>query len=276
MNRTVGREELNALSRYIETAAGIVLDETKGYLVESRLGPLLDDLDCPSFGALERKASADRSGRTRDLIVDRISTNETSFFRDSHPFELLAHKIIPDFFERHHLEGKTPLHIWSAACSTGQETYSIAMTLKEVLGDLDHSAIQIVGSDISESALSYASRGLYSKLELSRGLSSDRLFRHFNRDGDGWKVADEIRALIYFEKKNLLEPTGAHGPYDVIFCRNVAIYFSLENRRVLFDHLADCLAPQGALLIGSTESLINVTTRFEREEFRGKVYYRKR
>lgn len=276
MNCTVGREELNALSRYIETAAGIVLDETKGYLVESRLGPLLDELDCPSFGALERKASADRSGRTGDLIVDRISTNETSFFRDSHPFELFAHKILPDYFERNSLDKKAPFRIWSAACSTGQETYGIAMTLKEVLGDFDHSAIRIVGSDISESALSYASRGLYSKLELSRGLSSNRLFRHFNRDGDGWRVTDEIRALIYFEKKNLLEGSGAFGPFDVVFCRNVAIYFSIENRRVLFDHLTDCMAPDGALIIGSTESLINVTARFERDEFRGKVFYRKK
>lgn len=276
MNRTVGLEELNALSRYIETAAGIVLDETKAYLVESRLGPLLEQLDCPSFGALERKASADRTGRTRDLIVDRISTNETSFFRDSHPFELLAHKIIPDHFERNSLDKKAPFRIWSAACSTGQESYSIAMTLKEVLGDLKGSAIQIVGSDISESALSHASRGIYSKLELSRGLSSDRLFRHFNRDGDGWKISDELRALIYFEKKNLLDRSGVFGPFDVIFCRNVAIYFSIENRQVLFDCLADCLAPDGVLIIGSTESLINLTTPFEREEFRGKVFYRKK
>jgi len=276
VNLTVGLNELNVLARYIEAAAGIVLDETKSYLVESRLGPLLHELRCTSYSSLRAKAQADRSGKTLDLIVDRISTNETSFFRDSHPFELLAHKLVPDHFERSGLDKKVPFRIWSAACSTGQEVYSIAMTLKEILGDFDRSPVRIVGSDISEAALAHASRGVYSKLELSRGLSADRLFRHFDKTGEGWKIADELRAQVYFEKKNLIGPLDGSGLFDLVFCRNVAIYFSLENRRLLFDRLANLLSPRGVLIIGSTETLANLSARFEREEFHGKVFYRKK
>lgn len=273
MNLTINLEDLNALTRHIEKISGIALNESKAYLLESRLGPLLNKLDCPDYGHLLTKIRSDRTGRTGDLVVDRISTKETSFFRDGRPFDLLAHKIVPDFYIRSGLDTRAPLRIWSAACSTGQEAYSIAMTLRECLGDLTERSIRITGTDISETALAYASRGLYTKLELSRGLSTDRLFRHFHREGKGWKVADELRSQMYFEKANLLEPLHGFGRFEIIFCRNVAIYFSQEHRKVLFDSLADSLSPGGALVIGSTESLTGVTNRFRKREFKGKIYY---
>jgi len=273
VNLTVSLGELNGLIRHIESLSRIVLDESKAYLVESRLTPLLKELDCRGYGELLERVKSDRTGKTGDLVIDRISTKETSFFRDSHPFDLLAHKLVPDFYERCGLDRKVPLRIWSAACSTGQETYSIAMTLRETMGDLTERSIRIVGTDISDTALACASRGCYTKLELSRGLSADRLFRHFIRNDDGWKISDELRSQIFFQKVNLFEPPEGLGRFDIIFCRNVAIYFSQENRKKLFDEMAGYLAPGGVLLVGSTESLAGVTKRFCKREFRGKIYY---
>ncbi len=272
MKIKVTPEELTLLAAYIEKASGIVLDQSKAYLIESRLGPLLEKLECTNYAALNSKARADASGKIRTLIVDAISTNETSFFRDNHPFELLTHKLLPDHFER---ANGNPLQIWSAASSTGQEIYSIAIVLKELLGDLSKHKVQIMGTDISDEALKAASSGKYTKLELSRGLSAERLRRHFSKDGDQWRISDELRSLAIFRKANLMEPLSGLGRFDFIFCRNVAIYFSPENRKILFDRLADSLKMNGVLLIGSTETLMGVTDRFARQDFRGKVYYEK-
>ncbi len=273
MKIKVTPEELTLLAEYIEKASGIVLDQSKAYLIESRLGPLLEKLECANYAALNSKARTDASGKIRTLIVDAISTNETSFFRDNHPFELLTHKLLPDHFER---ANGSPLQIWSAASSTGQEIYSIAIVLKELLGDLSKHKIQIMGTDISDEALKAASSARYTKLELSRGLSADRLRRHFHKDdGEQWRISDELRSLAVFRKANLMEPLSGLGRFDFIFCRNVAIYFSPENRKMLFDRLADSLKMNGALLIGSTETLLGVTERLTRHDFRGKVYYEK-
>ena len=277
MVRPVSSAEMSLVASYVHTVSGVVIESGKEYLVRGRLGPLLEREGVSGFGELVRQARLDGSGRLEKRIIDAITTNETSFFRDERPFHLLAHKLLPDHFERTRNtgpRGKPRLDIWCAAASTGQEVYSVAMVVKELLFDLSGYWIRILGTDISEEALAMASRGYYTAREVSRGLSDRRLARHLRRVGDRWQVSDELRSLVTFSPLNLLGRFRHVGTFDVILCRNVAIYFSLTNRCELFERLADRLRPDGALIVGSTESIIGLTKRFVRQTHRDAVYYR--
>ncbi|MEA2103015.1 MAG: protein-glutamate O-methyltransferase CheR, partial [Thermodesulfobacteriota bacterium] len=202
------------------------------------------------------------------------TTNETLFFRDNSPFEMLQHKVVPDIIDRRESKaGPTKIRIWSAACSTGQEIYSIAITLKELLPDMKGYRISLLGTDISDAAVAQASYGKYNKFEIERGLSMDKLKKYFTPDGNTWKVKDEIRAMASFKKLNLMEPFSGLGKFDIIFCRNVAIYFSLEDRKKLFNKIADMLEPDGFLIIGSTESLTGISDRFAPQRHIRAIFY---
>ncbi len=263
-------DELKLLSDFIHSRCGIVLDQSKAYLLESRLKPLIEELGCTSFRDLHTKVSIDRSNVLANRVVDAISTNETSFFRDNKPFELLKQKIVPDHFDR---GGKT-LQIWSAACSTGQEVYTIAVTLHELLGPaVKQHRVKILGTDIADSAIVQASKGEYSKFEVGRGFPPQLLARYFNDRGSRWQVKDEVRAMAFFKKLNLMEPFHTVGKFDIIFCRNVAIYFSMPDRQRLFDRLAMQLNPHGVLVIGSTESLMGVSERYARRNYHQSSFY---
>lgn len=278
MTIEVSPVDMSIVSAYIHDESGIVLTPGKEYLVQSRLGPILQREQIFNYSDLIKRAQVDSSKRLRTMIVDSMTTNETSFFRDEWPFDLMAHKLIPDILMRQlemKQEGKPRIDIWSAASSTGQEVYSIAMILKEMLFSLSRYWIRILGTDISEWALSVGSRGVYSDLEISRGLSERRRDRFFCRTDGGWKIDDELRSLATFGTLNLIERFRHVGTFDIILCRNVAIYFSLPRRVALFDGLADQLRPNGILLIGSTENLHGISERFVREEFHGAVFYRK-
>ena len=262
--------ELQPLSEYIYDISGIVLDASKGYLIESRLGPLVVELECQNYVVLCQKAKSDTLLQGR--VIDAISTNETSFFRDNSPFELLKHKIIPDHIDSQNGSLQS-LKIWSAASSTGQEIYTIAITLKELLPDLDPFRVRILGTDISDAAVAQASAGRYNQIEIQRGLTDDQRCRYFESQGNVWQVKDELRAMARFQKFNLLNDLSSLGTHDIIFCRNVAIYFDIETRKDLFNRLADRLNKGGALLVGSTESLLGISDRFERQEYHNSVYY---
>jgi chemotaxis protein methyltransferase CheR len=244
--------------------------------LESRLTPLLRELQCHSYHELYTRAKRDSSQHLSNRIVDAVSTHETLFFRDTSPFDLLKFKLIPDHFEQLNKvpQGALPsLSIWSAACSTGQEVYSIAMTLKEFFGDLSRYRLKILGTDISDVAIAQASYGRYSKIEVERSLAPDRIRRYFVADGSGWRITDELRAIVSFRKLNLLEPYRGLGLFDVIFCRNVAIYFKPQDRAQLFDRLATLLSPQGTLIIGATETLMSINHRFVRKQYKQAVFY---
>ncbi|MBT3601836.1 MAG: protein-glutamate O-methyltransferase CheR [Candidatus Latescibacteria bacterium] len=263
-------DEFTCLAAYVYDISGIVLDDSKGYLIESRLGPLVVELDCRDYLVLCELARTD--ARVRGRIVDAISTNETSFFRDAAPFELFKHKIVPDHIDRQN--GPSPtLNIWSAASSTGQEVYSIAITLKELLVDLSPWRIRIVGTDISEAAVAQASAGRYNQIEIQRGLTDDKRHQYFEIQGNVWCIQDELRAMARFQQFNLLSEFPPLGKFDIIFCRNVAIYFDIETRMALFDRIANQLNRNGVLLIGSTESLLGISDRFSRQEYHNSVYY---
>ncbi len=278
MSITITRDELTVWSRYVHEISGISLDESKGYLLETRLGGLLRDTGAASFSELYYRAKADLANALRRKIIDAITTNETSFFRDTAPFDLLRHKLIPELVDRRKKSGArvVPLRVWSAACSTGQEAYSTGIVLKELLGDLNGYDIRILGTDISDKAVAAASYGQFSRLELERGMPPDKITKHFAPIANQWKIRDEIRALASFRTMNLLQPFSFPVPFDLIFCRNVAIYFKEPDKIRLFQNLGRCLARDGALIIGSTESLTGFCPEFEAKRHVRTVFYQLR
>jgi len=274
----VSAEDIRTTAKYVYDASGIVIDQSKAYLIETRLGGLLKEYGCAGYAQLCHLAKADATRNMERRIIDAISTNETLFFRDSSPFEILKHKLLPDLIDRRSARAVSglplPIRIWSAACSTGQEVYSIAIVLKELLLDMKRFSIQLLGTDISDAAVSQASYGKFNKFEIERGLPPDKLNRYFTcLNGDGWKIKDEIRAMATFRKLNLMLPFTGLGKFDIIFCRNVAIYFSAEDRQKLFSRLAAMLEPDGCLIIGGTESLTGICPQFQPQRHLRGVYY---
>ncbi|MGC4069383.1 MAG: protein-glutamate O-methyltransferase CheR [Polyangiaceae bacterium] len=262
--------EIRELATYLSRASGIELDEKKGYLFDARLHTIMAEHACRSLMSLLDKARRDTTGKLRDELVDAVSTNETYFFREPRQFLALVHKLIPDHFEK---VDPQRCRIWCAAASTGQEVYSVAIALKEMLGSLNKYRIQIVGTDISGAALDRASKGAYSKLEISRGLSPERVQRFFVPRGAEWVISDELRSLATFQRLNLLEPAASLGTFDIVLCRNVAIYFSAANRAKLFKNLAARLRKGGVLVVSMTENLGTRPEPFVRKEFRDVTYY---
>jgi len=271
-------DEYKIFVRYVYNITGIHLDNSKTYLVETRLANMLTELGFSSFSELYYKATTDSTKTIQRRIIDAITTQETLFFRDASPFELLQFKVLPDLIDKR-TRGKSgllPVHIriWSAACSTGQEIYSIGIVLKELLGgDMGKFRITLLGTDISDSAISRASRGYYNKFEIERGLAKDKLAKYFVQEKDEWKICDEIRAMATFRKMNLMENFMTLGRFDIIFCRNVAIYFSEPDKVKLFNRFKDILEPDGYLIIGSTEFLTGISVPFKPQRYLRSVFY---
>lgn len=268
--RTIEPVAFRELAELIHFKSGILLDESKKYLIETRLGPLLDELQLDTYTELCRRAVRDR--QTLSRLIDEISTNETSWFRDKSPFDLLKFKLLPDLMDR--LQGRPDsVSIWSAASSTGQEVYSIAMTAVDILPATVLQRTRITGTDISDAAVRRASLGQYSDFEIERGLTAALRDRHFKRADNGWRVNDQLRSMVMFKTFNLLDPLVTLGSVDIVFCRNVAIYFDLPTRKQLFERIARQIRPGGALVIGSSETLHGVTDHFERHEHMRSSYY---
>lgn len=272
--------DIKIISKYILDISGIELDKSKAYLIETRLGGLLKEYGCSSYGELCCKAKMDSSKAIENEIIDAISTNETLFFRDIGPFEVLQHKILPDLIDRRteRSSGHFPtiIRIWSAACSTGQEVYSIAIVLKELLPDIEKYNIRLIGTDISNAAIAQASYGIYNKFEIERGLSKKLLQKYFIPNGGNWKICDEIRSMVSFGRRNIMQPFIGLGKIDIVFCRNVAIYFNINERKKLFEKISNVLAPDGYLIVGSTESLTGICPIFEPKRYLRTIYYQLR
>ncbi|MDO9041388.1 MAG: protein-glutamate O-methyltransferase CheR [Desulfocapsaceae bacterium] len=275
----ISPEELKLVAQYIHDISGIYLDQSKSYLFETRLGTIATEHGCSTYKELYQKAKTEPSKTIERKIIDAISTNETLFFRDKGPFELLQFKLLPELIDARTPSSpalKTNIKIWSAASSTGQELYSIAIIIKELLPKIANYSIKLLGTDISDSAVSQASRGKYNKFEMERGLPGDKLQRYFTMFGDSWTIKDEIRAMVQFKKLNLMLPFVGLGKFDIIFCRNVAIYFTLPDRQKLFEKIADSLADDGYLIIGSTESLTGICPRFVPKRHLRSIFYQKK
>jgi len=269
--------EQKVMTEFIYSLCSITLDQSKGYLIESRLSNVAEDSGCASFSQLMSRARTDPSGAIKRRIVDSITTGETLFFRDSAPFELLRNKIIPDLIDsRMRSKSALPIRIWSAACSTGQEIYSIAMLLNDLLRDSSKISVRLLGTDISDQAVARASKGIYGEVEMSRGLPPHQRDRYFRQVPEGWQIRDEIRGMASFKKLNLMSNLSALGKFDIVFCRNVAIYFSDHDRLSLFNRIEKVIERDGYLVIGAMESLAGLCPQYEAKRHVRSVYYQVR
>lgn len=269
--------ERQTVAQYIHSICAITLDESKDYLIESRLSGLMEEMNCPNFSQLVNRSKTDPHGAVKRRIIDEITTGETLFFRDTAPFDLLRHKILPELIDRRSRSSfgasqTIPIRIWSAACSTGQELYSIAIVLRDLL-DLSRYSIRLVGSDISDQAVARASEGVFSAIEMARGLPDSYRDKCFTRHSKGWKVRDEIRAMVSFRKLNLMEDLASIGKFDIVFCRNVAIYFNDRDRASLFNRVEQRMESDGWLIVGAMESITAVCPQFESKRYLRSVYY---
>lgn len=252
-------EDIDAVCTMVDELCGICWDESKSYLIESRLGTLAEEFKCENYRDFARKVRAELVPGLKEQVVDAVTTNETLWFRDESPFEALRHKIIPELIDDKEKSAFSKrFRIWCAACSTGQEPYSIAMAFADTLPDIQSWDIQILGTDISPAAVSRAKHGIYSHLEIGRGMDPAHLNKHFVKQGEDWQVNDLIRSMCRFDQRNLHDPMAGLGPFDIIFCRNVAIYFTPEDQKKVFNNLAKVLTPNGWLFVGSSESLSNL------------------
>jgi chemotaxis protein methyltransferase CheR len=240
------------LRRLLLSVAGIALDADKLYLAESRLAPIM--LENGDIDLAELMRRIERSGDEAFLqaVIDAMTTNETSFFRDRAPFEWLQRAWLPEMMSRRRDQRR--LRIWSAACSTGQEPYSLAMALEEEAERLDGWCIEILASDINETALETARRGVYSQFEAQRGLSTARLLRHLEPQTGGWRVNARLRGRVVFHKINLCEDFGKIGTFDLILCRNVLMYLDRDVKRRVLSRLAEALESDGCLILGTSEN----------------------
>lgn len=244
---------------FINRAAGIVLTTEKAYFIEARLAPVLREENLASIDELITRAErSDR--RIQQRIIDALTTNETFFFRDKQPFDHFRNIIIPELVSRRPV-GK-PIRIWCAASSSGQEPFSLVMLLDEMKAQLGGRNVEIHASDISENILAKAKAGIFNQFEVQRGLPTKLLLQYFEKVGDNWKLSADVVRRVNFFKFNLLDDPKALGTFDVIFCRNVLIYFDRPTRAKIFDRLADRLAPDGFMLLGGAESTFGVTDRF--------------
>ncbi len=266
-------EEFSLISEMIFDLSGVVLDKSKSYLIEGRLAPIAKDAGCETFNELYFLVRQKKDRLLMEKVVDAITTHETLFFRDSSPFEALEHKVIPELLDQKLAKRDRRIRIWSAACSTGQEPFSVGMILHKLLGDSKDWNISILGTDISSMAITKASLGIYSDHEMDRGMKPEMRRAYFDRVKDGWRIKEQIRAMVSFRKLNLLDPIKSLGTFDIVLCRNVAIYFSKEDRADLFRRIKEVLPPEGYLFTGSSEMLTDLGPEFRPQYHCGTMVY---
>jgi chemotaxis protein methyltransferase CheR len=276
MSITNKSEEYKHFRAFLEEACGILLGDNKAYLVNSRLNPVLIKYELKNLNQLVSMLKASSNRRLKDDVVDAMTTNETLWFRDNHPFNLLTNKIFPALCEKSPL---APIKIWSSACSTGQEPYSVAITAKEFQdanpGKMK-SGVAITATDISQTVLNSAQAGVYEMLALGRGMSEQRLAHCFDMQETGrWKIKSGYQKVVNFQLLNLMESFQKIGSgFDIIFCRNVLIYFSFELKKELLIKMHQSLKPGGYLLLGASESLNGLSDYFQMEQCRPGILYR--
>lgn len=270
----LSQQDFQWVSKFLYREAGIALTEDKAYLVENRLGELSRLLGLSGISQLLQKQRDTPCPSRSRQIVEAMTTNETSFFRDISPFESLRALILPELIEE--CKHQRRLRIWSAASSTGQEAYSLAMLLDQHFSSaLRGWDVQIIGTDLAEKVLVKARAGEYSQLEVNRGLPAALLMRYFKKKGSSWHICDSIKAMVKFEKANLLTVSPAQlGTFDIILCRNVLIYFDLATKSKVLSSLHSCLMPQGYLFLGAAEVLFGITEVFERSTRGSGICYR--
>ncbi|GLX83672.1 chemotaxis protein CheR [Thalassotalea eurytherma] len=273
MQKQLDDRSYSQFRTFLEQQCGIVLGENKQYLVKSRLAPLMAKFDLSSLDELVNSTLNPAKRQLRAAVIDAMTTNETLWFRDDYPFELLKSKILPELAKK-----KSSIKIWSAASSSGQEPYSLAMCVLE-FQQKNPGAIkqaQIVGTDISETMLEHCCYGHYDTLALSRGLSMERKRQFFESGDNGMlKIKDNVKKLVSFRHLNLLNSYSLLGKFDLVFCRNVLIYFSPEVKSKIISQIHGVLNPESYLVLGASESLSGINQDFSMVRCNPGILYQK-
>ncbi|MGX1318522.1 chemotaxis protein methyltransferase CheR [Bradyrhizobium sp. USDA 377] len=251
--------EYEYLRKFLKDNSGLDLSADKQYLIESRLLPLARKAGLSGIAELVQKLQAGSRTLITD-VVEAMTTNETFFFRDKVPFDHFRDTIMPEIIKAR--AGKRSVRIWCAAGSTGQEPYSLAMSLKEMGAALTGWRVEIIATDLSQEVLEKAKAGVYSQFEVQRGLPIQMLVKYFKQIGETWQINPELRAMIQHRQLNLLHDFSQLGTFDVIFCRNVLIYFDQDTKINIFNRLARQIEPDGFLVLGAAETVVGLTDTF--------------
>jgi chemotaxis protein methyltransferase CheR len=247
------------LRKLLKERSGLDLSADKQYLVESRLMPLARKASLSGIPELVQKMKSGATALTSE-VVEAMTTNETFFFRDKIPFDHLRETVLPALIQAR--AARRSIRIWCAASSTGQEPYSIAMLLKEMGAALSGWRTEIVATDLSMGVLEKSRTGLFSQFEVQRGLPIQMLVKYFTQQGELWQLNADIRAMVQHRQLNLLQDFSQLGTFDVIFCRNVLIYFDQDTKIGIFDRLAKMLEADGVLALGAAESVVGISDAF--------------
>jgi chemotaxis protein methyltransferase CheR len=269
MSFSISAAEYDQFRQKLEQYCGIMLGDNKEYLITSRLRRLLENEKLSNLSEL--MMAMDRNLTLKGMVVDAMTTNETLWFRDDHPFKIFSEKLLPEL-----AKARRPLKIWSAACSTGQEPYSLSIAIEEfkrinpgLLGD-----VKIIATDISPTALAIAKEGIYSQLALKRGMGDVYLKKYFQQQSeDRWKINGEIKQRIEFRSLNLQTNFSQLGKFDIVFCRNVLIYFSADFKMDILKRIHGTLQNDGHLFIGASEGVSNLTDFYKMQQFSPGIAY---
>ncbi|MGR7994613.1 CheR family methyltransferase [Xanthobacter sp. ZOL 2024] len=257
----ISASDYDFFAAFLKQRSGLQLSNDKHYLLESRLVPLLRKFELADFARLAQVLREGGSPLISDAVVEAMTTNESLFFRDKTPFDDFTKTMLPALHASRAPGQK--LRIWCAAASTGQEPYSLAMLLDEHMALIGARRVDIVGTDLSSDVLERARGGRYNQFEVQRGLGVQQLLKHFSKVDDWWEVKAHLRAMVEFRKFNLLEPYHGLGTFDIIFCRNVLIYFDTPTKADILGRMARVLAPDGYLVLGAAETVIGISDAFK-------------
>jgi chemotaxis protein methyltransferase CheR len=252
--------DFDALRQLLSRNSGLSLDAEKAYLAESRLQPIMQRLGLGDLAALVKRLLSGADPELLRDVVDAMTTNETFFFRDRVPFENFRLVILPKLLQAR--KETRQIRIWCAACSTGQEPYSLAMLLDAEAHKLAGWSVDILATDLSRSVIAAAREGVYTQFEMQRGLPISQLLRYFREQGDRWRINEHLRSRVRFEEFNLLSDYGVLGRFDVIFCRNVLIYFDVPTKQNVLNRMAQIVYPDGYLVLGAAETVVGLTDAF--------------
>jgi chemotaxis protein methyltransferase CheR len=268
----ISKADFDYIAQLTRSESAIVLEAGKEYLVESRLTPIAEQQGFGSLGAfIDKMRSTSALNGIHHLTIDALTTNETSFFRDFHPFESLRKEILPRIIEKR--AAAKQLTIWSAACSTGQEPYTLAMLIQENFPQLADWKITILATDLSPTVLKVARLGHYSQFEVNRGLPASYLIKYFSKKEDRWHISPKLKQNIQFTSMNLIQPLPILPPFDLVFIRNVMIYFDVETKKLILNRIRNCLLPHGYLFLGGSETTLNLDPKYQPVVFGRTVAY---
>lgn len=257
---TLPANDFQFLKDFLHKESGLSIAEDKMYLLESRLNPIIKKMELPDMAGLVGKLRVNDAQAKHD-VIEAMTTNETFFFRDNHPFDRFRDVVLPSLVANK--PAGSTIRIWCAACSSGQEPYSLAIILKEQAAKYAGYKFEIIATDLSEDILQIAKTAKYTQFEVQRGMPITLLVKYFNQQGSDWFLNDDIKDMVRFEKFNLLDPMTKYGTLDVIFCRNVLIYFDTTTKGNILAEMHGHCAKHGFLFLGGAETVVGVTDKFK-------------